>query len=119
MLGHDRFQVGERPYAVDLGLPPPKRAKVRTVEDQDLHAGSTFASDASTTDGSTTLPYSARPMSRSRTQRGSPPRDFLSWRMASSSADRSIAGGGASRPASPSRVVWGATASGRQAPRAT
>src|SRR3989442_6512781 len=109
MLGHDRFQVGERPYAVDLGLPPPKRAKVGTVEDQDLHAGSTFASDASTTDGSTTLPYSARPMSRSRTQRGSPPRDFLSWRMASSSAARSIAGRAGSKAAFPRQVCFGAT----------
>ena len=52
-LREQRFQVGERLGAVDLGLAPPERAQVGTVEDQDLHTGSTSASDDSTMDGST------------------------------------------------------------------
>src|SRR5438270_3524015 len=76
------FQVGEGLGAVDLRLAPAERPKVGPIEHEDLHSGSTSASASSTTDGSTDWPYSARPISRSRTQRSSPARDFLSWRIA-------------------------------------
>src|ERR1700694_3568173 len=52
-LGEQLFQIGESLRAVDLRLAPPKGAKVRTVQHEDLHAGRTSVSDDSTTDGST------------------------------------------------------------------
>src|SRR5256885_7190490 len=68
------FEIGKRLGAVDLRLAAAECPKVGSIEYEDLHSGSTSASAASTSDESTDRPYSARPISRSRTQRGSPAR---------------------------------------------
>src|SRR6202165_4059638 len=115
-LGEQLFQVGEGLRAVELRHSPPEGGRLGSFEYKKLHAGSTSASDASSTDGSTNWPYSARPISRSRNQRNSPARDFLSWRIASMSFSCAPAGGSASRPASRRRECCTLTLSGAHVP---
>ena len=52
-IGEERFQVGERPDAIDLGFASAEGPQVGTVQDKNLHPPITSARAASTVEGAT------------------------------------------------------------------
>src|SRR6266550_4651629 len=93
------FQVGESLGAVDLRLATAERAKIWPVENEHPHIPRTSLRAIHTMASSTSHPYSARPTSRSRTQRGLPARDFLSCCIALRRSSGLTVGLRASKPA--------------------
>src|SRR2546421_10343650 len=98
-LGEQLFQVGEGLGAVDLRLPTAERPKIWAVENEHPHIPRTSLRAIHTMASSTSHPYSARPTSRSRTQRGLPARDFLSCCIALRRSSGLTLGLRASKPA--------------------
>src|SRR6266849_568423 len=110
-------ELGQRPLAVNHGLPPAEAGQVGPVQHQHFHPASTSSRTASTSAAGTWHPYSTRPSSRSSTQRGSPSFAFLSWRRAASRRARETSGSGPSSPYSASSWSWAATVRAWVSPR--
>src|SRR5205823_757747 len=93
------FQVGKRLGAVDFRLAAAQRPKIWAVENEHPHIPRTSLRAIHTMASSTSQPYSARPTSRRRTQRGLPARDFLSCCIALRRSSGLTLGLRASKPA--------------------
>src|SRR5438105_2039122 len=124
-LGVDHgLDVGQRLAAVDLRLAAAEDVQVGAVGDHEAMLGGHVQLESisvtawRTRSSGTSWPASARPISRSRTHRRRPPRDFLSPPVASSTCSGVSFGSGPGRPWAARSSSWASTSDCSQRPSA-